>query len=80
MGPCGGQLARSLVRLGLVDEYRLSVHPVVVGAGTPLFGDTSEVAALQLADTKALGTGVMILSYRRHDPAMSSASRNRPIP
>jgi dihydrofolate reductase len=59
------QLVRTLMEHDLVDEYRLMVFPVVIGAGKRLFGDLSEAKALQLADAKPVGPdGVVILVYR----------------
>lgn len=58
-----GALMRSLMPHDLIDEYRLMVHPVIVGAGKHLFTDGSE-AKLKLVDTKTTGTGVLILSYQ----------------
>jgi dihydrofolate reductase len=59
------QLAQWLLEHDLVDELRLMVFPVVLGAGKRLFGDTSAKKALQLADSKMVGDGVAILVYRR---------------
>jgi dihydrofolate reductase len=50
-----GQLVRTLIDNDLVDEHRLMVFPVVLGAGKPLFSGTSDSAALRLADSKAAG-------------------------
>ena len=58
------QLARTLLENDLVDELRLMVFPVVLGAGKRLFGDTSDKKPLQLVDTKTVGDGVAILVYR----------------
>ena len=55
-------LVRSLVRAGLVDEYRLLVYPVVLGNGKRLF--ESERASLDLVEARAFGTGVTALTYR----------------
>jgi dihydrofolate reductase len=59
------QLAQALVEHDLVDELRLMVFPVVLGAGKRLFGDPGEKKKLELADTKVVGDGVVILTYRR---------------
>jgi dihydrofolate reductase len=58
-------LARSLIEQDLVDELRLMVFPVVLGAGERLFGDTSDKKALQLDSARTVGDGVVILIYRR---------------
>jgi dihydrofolate reductase len=60
-----GDLAQTLIRHDLVDEYVLLIHPVVVGGGKRLFADASGVPALQLVDSATTGTGVAILTYRR---------------
>ena len=60
-----GELARTLMKHDLIDEYRLMVHPVVVGKGKRLFGDVGETRDLRLVDTKQVGPdGVLILTYR----------------
>ena len=57
------QLVQALLEQGLVDELRLMVHPVVVGAGRRLFGETSDRKQLRLVDTRTVGSGVMIHTY-----------------
>jgi dihydrofolate reductase len=57
------RLIRSLMKLGLVDELRLQIHPVVVGSGTRLFDDAGEPTHLTLAEVKPLGAGVIELTY-----------------
>jgi len=59
------QLAQTLIEHDLVDELRLMVFPVVLGTGKRLFGATSDKKRLQLADTKIVGDGVAIMTYRR---------------
>jgi dihydrofolate reductase len=58
-----GVLVRSLARHGLVDEYVLLIHPLVLGIGSRLFGD-HEVGALRLVDSVTTTTGVLIATYR----------------
>ena len=65
------QLAQALLERDLVDELRLMVFPVVLGAGKRLFGDTSDKKSLRLVDSKVVGDGVTILTY---EPAAESAS------
>jgi dihydrofolate reductase len=57
------QLERTLIEHDLVDELRLFVFPVVVGAGERLFGETSGKKTLRLVDTKTYGHGLVFLAY-----------------
>ncbi|MEN3282006.1 MAG: hypothetical protein V7607_3146 [Solirubrobacteraceae bacterium] len=57
------QLSQALLDHGLVDELRLMVFPVVLGAGRRLFGETSDKKTLRLTDSKIVGDGVAILVY-----------------
>jgi dihydrofolate reductase len=57
------KLVHSLVDLKLVDEFRIVVHPVVIGSGTPLFHDKSALE-LELLETKAFDAGAVYLRYR----------------
>jgi dihydrofolate reductase len=61
------QLVQALVEQDLVDELRLMVFPVVLGSGKRLFGATSDKKSLSLVDSKVVGDGVVILTYRRAD-------------
>jgi dihydrofolate reductase len=58
-----GELVRSLTRAGLVDEYLLLVHPIVLGQGRRLFDDGIE-ATLELVDATPSTTGVIMATYR----------------
>jgi dihydrofolate reductase len=58
------QLVRTLIEHDLIDEYRLMVFPVVLGSGKRLFGELSGATPLRLLDTKAVGSGVLILTYQ----------------
>jgi dihydrofolate reductase len=57
------QLARTLIEHDLVDELRLMIYPVVLGAGERLFGETSDKKAMRLVDTQTVGDGVAFLTY-----------------
>src|SRR3954454_164663 len=57
------QLAQTLLELDLVDEVRLMVFPVVLGAGRRLFGETSDKKTLRLIRHQVVGDGVAILVY-----------------
>ncbi len=59
----GAGLITSFIQLGLVDEFRLSVHPVVLGEGKPLFNDINQRVNLKLVDTKRYNSGVVQLIY-----------------
>ena len=58
------QLVQTLLEHDLVDELRLMVYPVVVGAGKRLFGETSVTKRLELVETQTVGDGIHILVYR----------------
>jgi dihydrofolate reductase len=57
------QLVQALIENGLVDELRLMVFPVVLGAGKRLFGETSDKHPLKLTDSRTVGDGVAIQVY-----------------
>jgi dihydrofolate reductase len=57
------QLARTLIAHDLVDELRLMIYPIVLGAGERLFGETSDRKAMRLVDTQTVGGGVAFLTY-----------------
>jgi dihydrofolate reductase len=58
------RLVQALLEHDLVDELRLMVFPVVLGAGKRLFGGTSDKKSLRLVDSKIVGDGVAILVYQ----------------
>jgi dihydrofolate reductase len=62
-----GELVRSLIEDGLLDELRLMVHPVALGGGKRLFEEGRDQKALELVDSKAFDTGVVYLAYRPDD-------------
>ena len=59
-----GELIRSLLPHGLIDEFTLQIHPLVLGTGRRLFRDDGEYAALELVKSKATTTGVILATYR----------------
>jgi dihydrofolate reductase len=63
------QLAQTLLEHDLVDELRLMLFPVVLGQGKRLFGGTSDKKTLQLAESRTVGDGVLILIYRPKERA-----------
>ena len=54
----------TLMKLNLVDEYQLCVHPVIVGHGLPLFKDVHNRVGLKLLNTKTFASGAVILYYK----------------
>jgi dihydrofolate reductase len=58
------QLVQGLVEHDLVDEYRLMVYPVLLGAGKRLFGETTGKKPLRLVSSQVVGDGVAILVYQ----------------
>jgi dihydrofolate reductase len=59
----GAGLASTFIKLGLVDEYRLFVNPVVVGGGTPYFPSLDERIDLELVETREFGSRVVYVRY-----------------
>jgi dihydrofolate reductase len=59
-----GALAKSLMEHDLIDEIRMLVHPIVVGAGTRLFEGTTKPIGLNLVDTRTFNSGVVALMYQ----------------
>lgn len=59
----GANLIKTFVRLDLIDQYRISVHPVVLGSGKPLFEDLKEKISLTLTGTNIYKSGVVQLIY-----------------
>jgi len=64
-----GELVRTLMRHGLVDEYVLLIHPLVLGSGRRLFTDDGPPAAMHLVDSTTTTTGVVVGTYRPAEPA-----------
>jgi dihydrofolate reductase len=62
--PASYELGRTLIEHDLVDELRLVVFPVVLGAGERLFGKTSNKKPMRLVDTKTIGDSLAFLTYQ----------------
>lgn len=67
----GPTLAASFMQLGLIDEYQLFVHPIVLGGGTPFFPALDDPIKLRLVETHTFGSGVVYLRYQRADAGQS---------
>jgi dihydrofolate reductase len=63
-----GDVVDELTRAGLIDEYRLMIHPVIVGSGKRLFNGL-ETTTLRLEDSRTTDTGVAVLTYAKAEPA-----------
>lgn len=63
----GATFIGSLIRENLIDEYRLVIHPVVIGNGTGLFGSLRGPLRLDLVEARAFPSGTVIHTYRPHD-------------
>ena len=59
-----GSLMQDFIRYGLIDEFRLWVHPIIIGKGVPLFQDPAYRTRLNLLRTKVFSSGVIILYYK----------------
>jgi dihydrofolate reductase len=62
--PASFQLLRTLIEHDLVDELRLKVFPVVLGAGERLFGETSDKKPMRLVETQTVADGIAFLTYK----------------
>ena len=60
----GAEIASAFMQLGLIDEYRLYVHPVILGGGKPMFRQLTDEINLQLVETRTFGSGVVLLRYQ----------------
>jgi dihydrofolate reductase len=70
----GADLAATFMREHLIDEYRIYVHPVVLGAGKPLFAAGGPRVTLRLTQARTFRNGVVLLRYER--PADQRAARD----
>ena len=63
MGIGGATLAGAAMRAGLIDEYQLATHPVLVGGGTPFFTALDSWVNLNLVETRTFPGGVVLTRY-----------------
>lgn len=63
----GATFIGSLIRENLIDEYRLVIHPVVIGIGTSLFGALRKPLGVDLVEARAFPSGTVIHTYRPHE-------------
>lgn len=56
-------LAKNLMNLGLIDDYKLTLHPIILGDGISLFDSNTHLSKLKLLDSQTLGSGVVTLHY-----------------
>jgi dihydrofolate reductase len=59
-----GSIVSEMTQLGLIDEFRMIVNPVILGEGKQMFKGIDERQKLKLIDTRQLGSGVAILTYQ----------------
>jgi dihydrofolate reductase len=60
----GAKIATTFLNLDLIDEYRLAVHPVILGKGKPLFQNIEDIHKLTLINAKGYKSGVTLLTYK----------------
>jgi len=61
----GAGLASSFMQLGLIDEYWLYMHPVILCAGKPMFPHLKEKINLKLVESRQFSRGIVLLRYQR---------------
>lgn len=59
----GASLITTFINLNLIDEFRFSIHPIILGAGKPIFNDIKDRKNLVLTETNAFKSGVVQLVY-----------------
>ena len=61
----GAKIITTFLNLDLIDEFRLAVHPVIIGKGKPLFENIEDRHKLTLLDAETYGSGVSLLKYKK---------------
>src|SRR3954453_4538077 len=77
----GATLAAAAMRAGLIDEYVIVTHPVLVGGGTPFFTGLDDRVKLSLVETRTFPDGVLLTRYetRRRVPVGSARASGHPV-
>jgi len=75
--PASFQLVHALIEHDLVDELRLKIFPILLGAGERLFGETSNTKPVRLVDTRTIGDGIAILTYKTVQIAVRGSNGGR---
>jgi dihydrofolate reductase len=75
----GAGFAQSLVQLGLVDEFRLLIHPVALGTGLPLFSKAPKPISLKLLSSTRFPSGSIANVYECTFVSLPTSPRNRPL-
>jgi dihydrofolate reductase len=73
----GAGIGATFMQLGLIDEYRLYVYPVVLGGGKPFFPALDRPANLRLVETRTFTSGVVLLRFQPEDPSTGSGGELR---
>ena len=76
----GAGLASTLIKLDLIDEYRLFVIPVVLGGGTPYFPPLDAALELELLETRTFGSRIAYLRYQRSRRSWCRSARTLRTP
>ncbi|MCX4456520.1 dihydrofolate reductase family protein [Streptomyces sp. NBC_01340] len=74
LGLGGADLAAAFLRHDLVDEFRVYVHPVIIGRGKPLFPESGTPTGLRLIQSRAFGNGVVLLRYECDSAATTTVT------
>jgi dihydrofolate reductase len=61
----GGEIASTFINLGLIDEYRVYLRPIVLGKGKPMFQSLAKNLPLKFMDSTVIGSGVVLLRYQK---------------
>ena len=75
----GGELAQSLFAAGVIDEVGLNVHPILLGSGVPFFRDAGRRISLELAESRVIDGGCVLMTYRVGNRESGIGNRKRTV-